>query len=646
MATTTRNLTDRHYAIREPLFTTDRHMSILKMKHQQSLMEKEKTMFMSRRKHMKYQTKPEDSLNPESCSLSYGDISTSPSSPLSVSGLNTQSLSKELSLRPSCNGRRCGQRSPASSILQVQTLNLPLRPQLTSKVLNPTCTPRSGHSRPSHSQFSLLKRKDSSWKNPMLNYEGIPSKGDSMSSYQSNYWTCTLPKSLPPSPDRHSLDWNPNKEYQALLDYTYPLRPEYVESEWDSSELLGDSPLRTDPILQDSGIELDKLCSSTSLLGLDSSLSRNVHAQETNGGRNTQSADCKSSDFQSFETSSDGRFSRTPISLTDHGGLFLDSLDGINKISGTNHYQSDGFHCQHHKESSPSSFFHSTKIRPQSEYVCGELDEDFRPLPQKFEVMQQLFRQVKEITVKLSQPGKTSTRSLDSNTTPFLSTINLLRIQGVEEEDTDEIKEPCIDKQDASVGNKEEQKSAGQIGACGISATQRTSFATGLEPSEGGPSQSSVREVENLMQKLCGHTLSDSQSNNRRDQSNSCTLMQNIQIFCSHLELLIQQLYAVSQKIEQLATPTVDIESLKSSLAEYQSFHREVSRHQSVTSCVLHTGYQLLSSINSISPFLRDTLLLIERQSDIRQSSTDHFLSSIMSAMDTLTQTTTPSPVE
>ncbi|CAG6018106.1 unnamed protein product [Menidia menidia] len=394
----------------------------------------------------------------------------------------------------------------------------------------------------------------------MLNYEGIPSKGDSMSSYQSNYWTCTLPKSLPPSPDRHSLDWNPNKEYQALLDYTYPLRPEYVEKMCTPKKQTEEEILKV------------QIASRLTF-----------------------------------------RVSKPP--------QMVDSPE-------------------------PQSPLLITGIRPQSEYVCGELDEDFRPLPQKFEVMQQLFRQVKEITVKLSQPGKTSTRSLDSNTTPFLSTINLLRIQGVEEEDTDEIKEPCIDKQDASVGNKEEQKSAGQIGACGISATQRTSFATGLEPSEGGPSQSSVREVENLMQKLCGHTLSDSQSNNRRDQSNSCTLMQNIQIFCSHLELLIQQLYAVSQKIEQLATPTVDIESLKSSLAEYQSFHREVSRHQSVTSCVLHTGYQLLSSINSISPFLRDTLLLIERQSDIRQSSTDHFLSSIMSAMDTLTQTTTPSPVE
>lgn len=42
------------------------------------------------------------------------------------------------------------------------------------------------------------------------------------------------------------------------------------------------------------------------------------------------------------------------------------------------------------------------------------------------------------------------------------------------------------------------------------------------------------------------------------------------QIFCSHLEQLIQWLYVVSEKIDLLAPPTVDIESVKSSLAEYQ----------------------------------------------------------------------------
>lgn len=42
------------------------------------------------------------------------------------------------------------------------------------------------------------------------------------------------------------------------------------------------------------------------------------------------------------------------------------------------------------------------------------------------------------------------------------------------------------------------------------------------------------------------------------------------QVFCSHLEQLIQRLYTVSEKMELLAAPTVDIDSVKSSLAQYQ----------------------------------------------------------------------------
>lgn len=43
-----------------------------------------------------------------------------------------------------------------------------------------------------------------------------------------------------------------------------------------------------------------------------------------------------------------------------------------------------------------------------------------------------------------------------------------------------------------------------------------------------------------------------------------------LQVFCSHLEQLIQRLYTVSEKMELLAAPTVDITSVRSSLAEYQ----------------------------------------------------------------------------
>ncbi|KFW02794.1 Centrosomal protein of 68 kDa, partial [Eurypyga helias] len=66
-----------------------------------------------------------------------------------------------------------------------------------------------------------------------------------MSSYQADYWACAIPDSLPPSPDRSSPHRDPNKEYEDLLDYAYPLKPRYK---------LGKMP---EPFLNDSGIGLD-----------------------------------------------------------------------------------------------------------------------------------------------------------------------------------------------------------------------------------------------------------------------------------------------------------------------------------------------------------------------------------------------------
>ncbi|KFP01773.1 Centrosomal protein of 68 kDa, partial [Calypte anna] len=66
-----------------------------------------------------------------------------------------------------------------------------------------------------------------------------------MSSYQADYWACAIPDSLPPSPDRYSPHWNPNKEYEDLLDYAYPLKPRYK---------LRKMP---EPFFHDSGIGLD-----------------------------------------------------------------------------------------------------------------------------------------------------------------------------------------------------------------------------------------------------------------------------------------------------------------------------------------------------------------------------------------------------
>lgn len=118
------------------------------------------------------------------------------------------------------------------------------------------------------------------------------------------------------------------------------------------------------------------------------------------------------------------------------------------------------------------------------------------------------------------------------------------------------------------------------------------------------------------------------------------------QTFCSQLEQLIQQLYALSERTELWSRASVDGDPVSDHL------------HQPLTSSVLHTGHRLLNCIDATSPcvcvcvwaehiqsapvsvpvsimpplrsspVLRDTLLLIERtsgavgqQEDVREPS-------------------------
>uniref|UniRef100_H0WSL2 Centrosomal protein 68 n=1 Tax=Otolemur garnettii TaxID=30611 RepID=H0WSL2_OTOGA len=86
---------------------------------------------------------------------------------------------------------------------------------------------------------------------PVVSGGDAPGLGQRRLSFQAEYWACVLPDSLPPSPDRQSPLWNPNKEYEDLLDYTYPLRPGPQLPKHLDSRVL------TDPVLQDSGVDLD-----------------------------------------------------------------------------------------------------------------------------------------------------------------------------------------------------------------------------------------------------------------------------------------------------------------------------------------------------------------------------------------------------
>lgn len=257
----------------------------------------------------------------------------------------------------------------SSSVLEVQRLNRPLRPPLSSTVLYPTYRPRWGASTASgQAQPRLGPQRDHSLGSP-----GGLSKGPSKSPHQENYWTCAIPKGLPPSPDRRSADWDPNAEYEDLLDYAYPLRAgRGASTRSDRSSRLKHPP--AGPDLQDSGIGLDHTCSSST------SLSPLCLAATGAGNWRTLGAGQRSPDLRAFSESPD-----CLLSDADRTAWSLDSEDAGK--------------CDPTPPTSPShpsvpAFAGSSAFLPTPGRGGAEVDEEFWPLPEQLEELQLLSRQV------------------------------------------------------------------------------------------------------------------------------------------------------------------------------------------------------------------------------------------------------------
>lgn len=306
----------------------------------------------------------------ESCHGSRCDISSSLANRenlrSSLGELRASVLLKQHTYESPFIVRRSSQQSLSSSILEVQRLNTPIRPPLTSTVLYPSYTPRSGYSRTS--LIGHIRQNNSCF------YEGPSNK---LSVHQLNYRTCAIPKYSPPSADRCSRDWDPNQEYQDLLDYTYPLRPEQEHSEWNSSVFQPTSHL------QDSGIEVDHLCSSNRLSGLSFSGSETEQTREKNTVIRAQ----RSLDQQVLTGFSKGLLSRIQVSQSDPVNLCVDSLhNGESMMDSPRH--------QHQPPSSCTTFVHSTSLLPWCRDAGGEVDDEFWHLPLELEELKLLSRQV------------------------------------------------------------------------------------------------------------------------------------------------------------------------------------------------------------------------------------------------------------
>ncbi|XP_076142088.1 centrosomal protein of 68 kDa isoform X1 [Alosa pseudoharengus] len=632
MAPMSRCMTSKgQYIARRPLVSTERHTSILKnpLSHELTVQEKHQTGFTrdtllhnERESHSHRGFK--DTLTCPSPSKSYG-LSPSVSredltSPLTTADLRTWSTCEEPSFRSTSSqntpSKKHSRRSLSSPPMDVYSLTVPLSPKFSSTQRS-TQTPPSRPSRKTDADLMYVPE-------PALRSSSkvSPPPFHQMSPYQANYWTCAIPTSLPPSPDRRSPNWDPDKEYQALLDYTYPLRPGHT-SKRDSVDL--GSHLKTDMILEDSGIELDRFCSSSTLSCLDQS----VCARRGKGG-NPQSANKPlglhglSSRELSQSKSSDGRLSSSLYSV-DHIGLSVESLecDGKQQSQQWFHYKKLGVFST---SRSPSTFIPTLHVLPRPG-LLGDSDEEFLALPDRLQEIQALSQHLKDISAQISQPATSSWESLERETSSTEKQSGETTV--VQEEDGDTVEE------------EEEGEGSVSGGLPRIEEPLEEMFESRLHMLSTEVNQSSVREMASIMDRLGGVSLSELRKSSQMDQEDADTkesLMQHIQTFCANLQELIQWLYRVVHKMEVLTPPSVDIESVKTSLTDYKNFQRDVQAHRPLTGAVLHTGEALLRCMNSTSPVLKETLELIERQSRALETHAEHLFSSILSAMDSLTE--------
>lgn len=233
--------------------------------------------------------------------------------------------------------------------------------------------------------------------------------GRKMSSFQADYWACAIPDSLPPSPDRQSPHWNPNKEYEDLLDYTYPLRPKYKLAKTPKCVVHNSS-------VHDSGVDLDSLSISP-----ESTLkSMSVQGPE-HSAAGIQSAQRFSAPLlKKPECSVPISFCRLSpvgkVSFADNSsstGMSREIVHNLSPrhigsgLSGSTNIGEGGWNTRGQdplaKSSSPSSFIRSTRVLSLQQ-GCSS-DDEYLSLPPRLKELETLAQQLTDLSLAIRKPG-------------------------------------------------------------------------------------------------------------------------------------------------------------------------------------------------------------------------------------------------
>lgn len=455
-------------------------------------------------------------------------------------------------------------------------------------------------------------------------------------SFQAEYWACVLPDTLPPSPDRHSPLWNPNKEYEDLLDYTYPLRPgPQLPKQFDRHVLA-------DPVMQDSGIDLDSFSlSPASTLKSTNNVSPNRSPVEAStlpfSGAKISSLKLRplgvSQKQGSIGVASWSQFALTPRALGsgdapwESRGAALRSTRDCLPMGKHLKLGSPQLRTRERGQPLPRPEWEKKASQSVQCPTCTESgwkseeeiesDDEYLALPTRLQVSS-LVSCIGTMPTFVSLPagaaeGQSSLEVSDSDgpASPTLDSSQRQCPSGAAIQEP-EGQNPCFLR--SFVGPQD------STGESSLVSSQVLGPSSGLLKTQPSPAMSDR------------WPSSEPHSGGQEKAS----LVQCVQAFCCQLEELIHWLYNVTDITDLGSPPRSSLTGLKSSLQLYRQFKKDVDEHRSLTESVLEKGEILLQCLLDNTPVLKDVLGRIAKQSGELESHADRLYDSILASLDML----------
>ncbi|XP_044519324.1 centrosomal protein of 68 kDa [Gracilinanus agilis] len=429
------------------------------------------------------------------------------------------------------------------------------------------------------------------------------------SSFQADYWACVLPDSLPPSPNRQSPLWNPNKEYEDLLDYTYPLKPKaQLPKRLDGHMLV-------DPFLHDSGIDLDSF---------------SVSPENTLKSPATLSHDCLPAEADSQlppePRNFDAAVSLPPAAAFGSvaSALFMSTPKGRSRRAPGNDKNPTRLEASQQSQGAQSLQNALSALVEKKRGV-----DDPQKLPQEVPLESGWETHIIEMEDEyLALPPRlTQVSSL----APYLSTI-----QGNDSWPPQAAEGGGFP---ASSGGGEPTPPLSPGRDCCPRSPPPQFQELDREGEPGGPG-TRTRTIASFQERLARLPSWDLKPEGlclRKEKDRGTdSLIQCVKMFCCHLEELIGWLYKVAEVTDNLIPPKSNLASLKSSLQLYRQFKKDIAEHQSLTQNVLQKGEILLQCLLDNAPVLKDVLGLLARQSGELEEHAERLYDSVLAAVDTM----------